>query len=147
MDLIIKLFTGYLVGVTAGVTLEVPRNLLNKNGISGLLGYGVYLILLDRMPKQIATFLACSFITLLAHFLARRYKAPVSLFIIPPFFIFVPGSSIYQTALHFIQGETATSAKFFVETLTLAGSIALGVFVIDSFLESFFYIQKRYFNR
>src|SRR5699024_11604632 len=70
-----------------------------------------------------------------------RSKAPVTIFYLPAFFPFVPGSAIYQTALYFIQGDYDLSNYYLIQTLSIAAAIALGVFFTDSMLEIYMHVQ------
>lgn len=140
--MIIQVIGAYIATITAAITLEAPRSLIFKTGYAGAIGYLVYLLLTDSMGAALATFFACSAVSLIAQYFARRFKAPVTIFYIPAFFPFVPGSAIYQTALYFIQGDYDLSNYYFIQTLSIAGAIALGVFFMDSMLE--IYVHVRY---
>lgn len=72
---------------------------------------------------------------------AREYKAPVTIFYIPSFFPFVPGSLIYQGSLVLIQGDEGSS-YFFKQALMMAGAVALGVFIVDSCFDMYNTIQQ-----
>lgn len=145
IGVIIQVIGAYVATITAAITLEAPRTLTFKTGYAGAAGYFVYLLVLNRFGTALATFFACVVVSFLSQFFARRFKAPVTIFYIPAFFPFVPGSAIYQTALYFIQGDYSLSSYYMIQTLSIAGAIALGVFFTDSVLEV--YNLVRYKNR
>lgn len=137
---VIQLVGAFLASYSASIILEVPKKLSLKAGLTGLIGYIVYLFLLDQ-DNSLATLLACITVSFVGQFFARRYKTPVTIFYIPAFFLFVPGSAIYQTALNFIQGNVAESLNYLIQTISTAGSIALGIFLVDSAIEIYYRVK------
>lgn len=135
--MIIQLFGAAIVTISAGYTIEAPRHLVVKTGIIGVLSYALNLFLQNYMGVTIvpAYFFACFFASLLSQVFARRLKAPVTMFYIPTFYLYVPGSSIYQMAFYYIDGNYSLAIDFLFETVSIAGAIALGVFMSDSILE------------
>lgn len=147
VGIIIQVIGAYVATITAAVTLEAPRKLIFKTGYAGAVGYFVYLILLPMMDTSLATFFACVIVSLMGQIFARKFKAPVTIFYIPAFFPFVPGSAIYQMALFFIQGDYQLSSFYLIQTLSIAGAIALGVFFSDSILEVYNHIRFNIFKK
>lgn len=74
-------------------------------------------------------------ISIISQQFARIFKAPVTIFYIPSFFPLVPGVAIYRTVFNYINGDTELGGYYFFEALTIAGMIALAVFIVDSVLE------------
>ncbi|MGX7091480.1 threonine/serine exporter family protein [Hutsoniella sourekii] len=140
---VFQVFGAYLSAVTASMMLEAPRKLIQQAGVVGGIGYVAYLLVLPNSTVPLATFYACVVVAICAQVSARVFKAPVTIFYIPAFFPYVPGSAIYQTALTFIQGDTAASASHLSQTLMIAGAIALGVFTVDSMLEIYNYLSQK----
>lgn len=145
MDIIIQLVGAYLVTVTAGITLSAPRHLVFKAGIIGVISYGIYIALTQsgNLNDVINTFIACFVASLISQYFARRYKSPVTIFYIPTFYLYVPGSSIYQMAYHFIDENINMASYFLIQTISIALAIALGVFLSDSFLEIYIDIKNK----
>lgn len=141
MAIIIQVIGAYFATITAAVTLEAPRKFIFKTGYAGAVGYLIYLLLLDVVGTALATFFACIVVSFMGQMFARLFKAPVTIFYIPAFFPFVPGSAIYQTALYFIRGDYELSNFYMIQTLSIAGAIALGVFFTDSVLEIYNHIR------
>lgn len=143
-SIILQLIAAFIVTVSATIMLHVPRKLILQAGYAGVIGYGVYLYLLEDLSTVTATLFACIAVSLTGQFMARRYKAPVTIFYIPAFFLFVPGSSIYLTALNFIRGDINLTISYLVQTLSIAGAIALGVFLVDSLLDIYSFIHNNH---
>lgn len=137
-----QLFAGFLIAMSASIMLEVPKKLLIKNGLIGIIAELVYLIAVPFLyDVTISVFLASLVVTLISQAFARIYRAPVTLFIIPVFFIFVPGAAIYKIVYYLIQKNPVGSSAAFVEALTISGAVALGVFFGDSLLEIYLKIK------
>lgn len=136
MAILIQLLAAYVAVVTAGIILESPRRIVFRTGIIGSISYAVYLFLSHTFHTSDAMgyFVACLVASIIAQIFARRYKSAVILFYVPTFYLYVPGSAIYQMAYHFIAGEASIAASYLIETLMISGAIALGIFIADSFI-------------
>lgn len=145
MGVMTQLFGAAIATIAAGYTIEAPRHLVVKTGIIGVLSYAFNLFLQNNMDLSIVTayFFACLFASLLSQVFARKLKAPVTMFYIPTFYLYVPGSSIYQMAFHYIEGNYSLAVTFLFETISIAGAIALGVFMSDSLTEIYWDIKNK----
>lgn len=143
MGFIIQVIGAYVATITAAVSVEAPKQFIFKTGISGAGGYIIYLLVIDQLGSVMATFLASLIIVIMGQYLARRFKAPVTIFYIPSFFPLVPGSAMYLTAYNFINGDSVAGGMFFIEALMIAGAIALAIFLIDSLLEIFSHLKHK----
>lgn len=138
-DIFVKLFAAFMVTTFSAITLEAPRQVLYKIWPIGVTSYATFLFFTHLgVSEFLSTFYACFIASIMSQFFSRHFKAPVTMFYIPTFFIYVPGSAIYQTAFHFINGDSAMAAHYLVRTVMTAGAIALGVFVSDSIFEIYF---------
>lgn len=145
MTYIIQLVGAFITTIAAGIMLEAPPHLLVKAAGSGVVSYAFYLFLLDyaQMPVYAAVFLSCFLASNISLSFARIFKAPATTFILPVFFLFVPGSALYQTALYFINGEVSQFTFYLIQTISQAGSIALGYFIADSLWEMYFALKRK----
>ena len=143
MGFVIQVIGAYIATITAAITVEAPKSLIMKTGIPGAAGYIVYLLAIDSMDASLATFLASILIVIMGQASARYYKAPVTIFYIPAFFPLVPGSAMYHTAFHFINGDSQLAALSFVQAMLIAGAIALAIFLVDSSLEIYKFLKNK----
>lgn len=141
MTLILTIIGSVCVTMISSITIGVPKHLVTKVGLIGFISYSIYILLAMKISSIIATFIACMVVSLIGQLFARRYKAPVTVFYIPSFFPFVPGSLIYKGSLALINGEGG-SVEYFTQALLTAGAIALGVFIIDSCFDMYHYKQN-----
>ena len=160
--MIIQVIAAFAAIFTFAMALEIPKKYLINCGFIGAAGwflrvtaqesllaaqsgqddlfhrYGellVYLVVLQRFGMMTANLLGAAAITLLAPFFARIKKAPVTIFLIPGFLTLVPGAGLYRSVHYFFIGNRSMGAAYLVQTLQIAGVIALGIFMVDSLVE------------
>lgn len=116
-----------------GLVLDIPRKYLGWSGITGGLCWLVYILAKGGEGTSVgAVFLASFAVALMGHLLARLLRAPVSVFLIPGILPLVPGTSIYHCVYHMIWGNREQSTYYLIETMQIAGAIAMAVFLVDS---------------
>lgn len=125
---------GCFFAVTAfAVLLETPRTYLAHAGAIGAVGGFVYLFGAHMgLGAVAATFLSALSISLLSHTFARLFKEPVTVFLIAGILPTVPGAGMYRTVYYLIQNDRVESGYYLVQTLEIAGVIALAVFLVDT---------------
>ncbi len=125
---------GSFVAIFAFATLlETPKKYLFHAGITGAVGGFVYLISMAcNQDAVISSFFSALAISFTSHIFARIFKAPVTIFLIAGILPTVPGAGMYRIVYYIIAGNNAMSSYYFIQTLEIAGMIALAVFVVDS---------------
>ena len=104
-------FAHFVVTVIAtiafGITFQVPRRHYLAAGITGAVGWMVYIfgVELLSMSPAIATLVATLPLTGCARFFSITHKAPVTIFLLPGIFPLVPGAGIYYTAYYFCRAS------------------------------------------
>ena len=63
---------------------------------------------------------------------SRILKIPTTVFLLPPLYLYVPGSLIYRAVYSLIINNVADFNHYLYQTLLTAGAIALAVFGMDS---------------
>ena len=130
--MILQLISVFIGVVGFGIVLEVPKKYLVFSGIAGAVGWAVYLLGQALFPAG-SVFFSSFCIALLSQIFARKLKCPVTVFLIPGIYPFVPGAGIYRTVYYIIMGENGLAGQYFLDTLTTAGMIALGIYIVDIF--------------
>ena len=131
-------FAHFVVTVIAtiafGITFQVPRRHYLAAGITGAVGWMVYIfgVELLGMSPAIATLVATLPLTGCARLFSITHKAPVTIFLLPGIFPLVPGAGIYYTAYYFLQGEEVLFASKGAETFKVALALALGIALVCS---------------
>lgn len=107
------------------------RSILYAAGISGL-GYIIFDLMRLVITNEIAGyFTATLFIAIFGELLARLKKMPSTIFIFPAIIPLVPGVGLYQTMLKLVQNEYKEALTKGVQTLFIAGSIAVAIAIIN----------------
>lgn len=116
-------------GVAVMFNCAVKKILIGVGNI--VVTFGIYLIM-DRFNGEIfsSNFVATLFAALCAEILARVYKAPSTIFLVPAIIVFVPGSSLYYAMNGLVTGEVDVAMEYGKSAgLSLLG-IAVGISVI-----------------
>ena len=134
MTITVKILGAFLSSMCFSVVFRVQKQYLCYCGIAGAVGWSIYL-LSDSLGASavFANFLASLGAAAASQAFARIFKAPATVFYIPGILPMVPGASIYKAAFYMIQQDQQLSNYYLVETLQIAGVIAIGIFLVDSF--------------
>ncbi len=103
-------------------------------GLTGALSWMIFVILINNAMSDILAFMVGAFcVGLIAEILAFILKDTAPVFSIPALIAFVPGGGMYAIMFNIVleHSEKATSA--FLSTLSIAGSIALGIAFASGF--------------
>lgn len=119
------------VGVLAfAILFHAPRRSYGFCALCGGFAWGVFLALSALgWSEFMASTGAVLALTLLSRTLSVAMKLPATVFIVTGIFPIVPGAGIYYTAYGLITGDMALFQARGMETLLLAGAIAIGILV------------------
>ena len=114
------------------ILLNIPKKLWVYSSLVGTAAWGVYLAA-GHFTDAVATanFLAALTAAVISQILARCFRAPVTLFLMPGILPMVPGAGMYEIAYSAVQGDQALVNHYIMQTLQIAGSIAVGIFLAD----------------
>lgn len=136
--MIIQVISTFIAVIAVSIIYGVRKKLLPYCGLVGAVGWLVYLALDQCIDsKVLRMFFAALCVALISHILARIFKAPVTLFLIPGILPVVPGIGMYNIVYHMIIGNTEMVSFYFSETLQIAGVIALAIFIMDTIFRLF----------
>lgn len=126
--MIIELIVCFFATVSFGILFSVPRNTLLFGGVIGMLAWGIFRTLPEfGLTAIFATSVASITAATIAHFLAKKYRVPATVFTIPGIIPLVPGSKAYYTMLAFVEGNYIGGLELGIETMLQAGAIAGGI--------------------
>ncbi len=132
--MIIQVISAFIATAAFSILFYLPRKYILQAGLTGALGWFIYLLVYQNLnDKANANLCATLLVAFIAHILARIYKTPVTMFLIPGIIPLVPGAGMYHIVYSFFYNQTESAVNYFFETFKMAGSIALGIFVIDTF--------------
>lgn len=125
---------GIVIGIYAfAIVTETPRKYLPTSAFIGGISGMVYLISEAMGSGAVwASFFSALAAALISHIFARIFKAPVTLFLIAGILPTVPGGGMYRIVANAIDGNQTELFHSFLETLEIAGVIALAIFFVDA---------------
>ncbi len=127
-----------LYTLIATLCFGVLANIRGKNLIFASIGGGLswFFYLINSSYLHISNifsfFIAAVIAATYCEIMARVLKTPVTTFIICAIIPLVPGSGMYNTMFESVQGNINRSLALGLQTLYIAGTIAVGVFFVSS---------------
>lgn len=126
--MIIQFIVCFFATVSFAILFSAPKRQLVFCGLTGAIGWIVYLIVMEQNGGIALANVCASFtLTLMSRIFAAFNRHPVTVYLLPGIFPLVPGAGIYYTSYHFIMHEMDNFAKYGAETLIVAGSIVFGI--------------------
>ena len=130
MNHLIQFAVAMFATLSFAILFNAPRKEYFWCSITGASGWIAYLFLMQtHISPAIATIGATLILTILSRVLSVARRNPVTVFLIPGIFPLVPGAGIYYTSYYFIMNQRDLFFSKGVETISIAGAIALGIFL------------------
>ncbi|MBQ4136411.1 MAG: threonine/serine exporter family protein [Clostridia bacterium] len=100
-------------------------------GIGGAFTYIFYELVILASPENhlLAAFVSSLFMAIFSEICARAFRAPTVVFLFPCAIPIVPGSALYYSMYHLLNGNSATSLTYLSTTGQVILGIALGLSV------------------
>ena len=130
-----QLAAAFLATIAFSVLFHVPKKQYIICGLTGTLGWLVYLLVKIYFSNTLACFAATVVIVFCARLFAVWRKVPSNVFMISGIFPIVPGIGIYNTIYDIMIGDAAAAMTSGLETFKAVAAIVLGivcVFVIPN---------------
>ncbi len=132
-DLLLPCLYAFLACMAFAVLFNVRGPGVVICGIGGAVGWLVYLLTAPALGSPISqSFCAALAISAYAEGMSRIRKCPVTGYLLLAFFPLVPGGGIYYTMKYCMDGQTDLFVSKGLETLGIAGALALGVLLVSS---------------
>lgn len=137
-----------LYTLIATFSFSILANIRGKNLVFASLGGGftwfIYLVSSNYIHTSsiLCYFIASIFAAIYSETMARILKAPVTTFVISSIIPLVPGSGMYYTMSESVQGNVTMSLNLGIQTLAIAGTIAIGVFLVSSLSKTLFHFKR-----
>ena len=124
--------------------LEIPKRYAFYCSLVGGVNWWVYLIAMDvHNSSMLAAFFASLAVAFLSQVFARLQKTPVNVFLVAGILPTVPGAAIYRSVYYFIHNNSNMCTYHLLQTLQIAGAIAMAIFIIDSVFRMYQHYQNR----
>ncbi|MFA9398948.1 MAG: threonine/serine exporter family protein [Clostridiaceae bacterium] len=123
----------FLATLGFGVLFNIKEKKLLFSAIGGGLSWTIFSILLNNNLSLIySTFIAAICVSIYSEIMARLFKTPVTIFVVPSIIPLVPGGSLYYTMIESINGKYQAAFSKAIETFQLAAVIAVAIVLISS---------------
>ncbi len=120
------------------VIFNIPRKSIFLAGLCGSTGWIIYYLLKGVYNSEvIATFFGALAVGLGGEILARVFKKPATLYIVPGMIVLVPGYSLYYAMLHVANRNYTAAAGTGSEAVFIAVSVACGLLMATSVVRIF----------
>jgi len=131
--MIIKSLYALVATLTFGILFNIRGKKLFIASLGGGLSWFVYLLASYYGQSNVFSFFMASLAAgVFSEVMARIMKTPVTTFVICAIIPLVPGGGMYYTMLDSIRGNINDSLNKGLETLTIAGAIAVGIILVSS---------------
>ncbi len=130
MMIAVKIISAFFACLGFGIVLNAPRKELICCGICGLLSFAVYVILGEVIDSTLAVFIATVVSMAFARNCSYRRKAPSTIYVIMGILPHVPGGGMYSTMYALLNSDVITAALRGIDTLRIAGVIAIAVILV-----------------
>lgn len=140
---IIQLAAAFTGSLGFAMLFNIRGRKLLFSAFGGMLAWAVYLLLGCLIVNDVwRFFLTSMFLTLYAEVMARRQKAPDTIYIICSAIPLIPGGSLYNTMHCAVEGEWEQFSETGMHTLMLAAAIALGILCMMTLLHVIYSVYK-----
>lgn len=117
-----------------GLMFHTPRHCLFTASAIGMVSYLVYMLVLDWAGSVVgAAFASSMVIASLSEVAARLHHSPASIFASIAIIPLVPGGGLYRTMFYMVHNDFAKAGVTGVETVLVAGCIALAIAIVTAF--------------
>ena len=140
---ITQLIAALLGSAGFAMLFHLRGKLVLPAGIGGMLCWGTYLVSEHFIGGLlIPSVIGSAFAALYAEFLARRMKAPATLFFVPTVISMIPGSTLYYTMSYAVQKDWEQAHIYGSNTIQYALGIAIGICLVWAVLTMKGYITQ-----
>jgi len=134
MSFIEQLATSFIATATFGVIFNVPRSKLLQCGFVGMIGWLIYISLLEiKVDAVVATLVASFSVTVVSQLFAKTYRAPVIIFSVAGIIPLVPGGMAYDAMRNVVENQYDIAVQLGAKAFMLSGAIAIGLVFSEVF--------------
>ena len=133
MDLTLKLVGCFFASALFALLFRTPARLIVPASLSAVAGYALSLWAGAKIGAEWAgIFFGSLLAALFGEWMARRLRAPATIFLTVSVIPMVPGAGLYNTMLALVQNRYDDAAAAGSNTMLSAGAIALGISIAAS---------------
>ena len=128
MEYIIQIVISFFATMCFGVIFNAPIKILPWCGLAGSIGWTTHYTLSQNGIDAVqASFLAAFFVSVVAHFLARKFKMPMIIFSVSGIISLVPGGTAYNSMRSIIELNYMVGLEYAMRAFMISGAVAMGL--------------------
>jgi uncharacterized membrane protein YjjP (DUF1212 family) len=138
------MLSGIIASAAFAVYFKIHLKRLYLATLASLFSYALYLVMEYYVESVFGvTLVATIFAALLSELLARWFKAPATVFLIPAILAYVPGAGLYDTMNYIVRGDIATGRTYGAQVLLVFLGIAVGLSVVASIFQIIYPVKNK----
>ena len=143
-EIILPCIFSFIASIAFGIQFNIRFLHIVAAGIGGIVSQFIFLLLeYNGADEMLCYFTAACAISVYSELLARFIKVPVNMYLVIAIIPLVPGWYIYQTMLDLIKNDINGFVTECVRTFEIAGSVAMGIFVVSSAFRLYSGLKKQ----
>lgn len=120
--------TSFIASAGFGILFHAPKRSLVQCGLVGMLGWILYVLLMEAGLNAIGASLGASFaVTVLSQLLAKAYKTPIIVFSAAGIIPLVPGGLAYDAMRNVVENRYDVAVQLAAKAFMISGAIAIGL--------------------
>lgn len=142
--LILNVVSAFAATLCFSILFNVQKRHLMICALVGALGWGIYIIgVALEHSDLLSTFIAALAVSQVSYSLAKKRKAPVTVFLIAGIIPLVPGVGLYRTMYSLLFAEYNKALEHALVTFQLTGVIA-GAIIVSAVIPLLFKNKKQF---
>ena len=140
--------SAFLASLGFGFLFNIKGKNLWLAGVVGAVGGICYKVALYYgCSELLSNFYGALGLSLGSEILARQCKTPVTTFLVCALIPLVPGGGMYRTMLAAIRGNAQRTLNMGLETLSIAGVLALGILLVSTIMRVYYQEKYKYHEK
>lgn len=128
INLIVHVISAFVATVGFSILFNVQRRHLMICGLVGAVGWGIYIVGTQMGYSEVlSTFIAAVVVAQSSYSLAKRRRAPVTVFLIAGIIPLVPGVGLYRTMYSLLFEDYTKALEYALVTFQMSGVIASAI--------------------
>lgn len=146
--MLIQVVLAFFGSIFPAILFNIDRKKILWAGLSGALGWVVYLLIYDQTKSQIvASFVGAFAVGVYSESMARKLKTPAFGFLIPGIFPLVPGIIAYNTLRSIVENNLSEAFSKGIQTIAIGGGIGFGIMLSTAIFKFIFKISRNMNSR
>ncbi|WP_078411680.1 threonine/serine exporter family protein [Priestia abyssalis] len=123
-----QLLTSFISTAAFGILFNAPRESLLKCGFAGMVGWGIYMLLVTyHVDVVVATLIASVFVAVISQFFSKLYRTPIIVFNVGGIIPLVPGGLAYDAMRNVVENDYNAAIQLAAKAFMISGAIAMGL--------------------